>query len=136
MKKHETTVCQILLSQESCTDAKTLMQKHERIIGYMQHERLAHLIVMLAFGFFLLATIVGLLVKPIFLMKILSAFFFALLIPYIVHYFFLENAIQRWYELTDRLEAKSNGNTPMNKRDSSKKIGADPANGTDSPERP
>jgi len=116
MKKHEAAVRQLLIEQDCNADTAAVLQKHVRITGYMQHERLIHLIVTLAFGFFLLAAIVGLLVKPVFLMKILSALLFALLIPYIAHYFFLENAIQRWYELADRMEAKLHEDTPINKK--------------------
>jgi hypothetical protein len=40
------------------------------------------------------------------LVLILTAVVLALLAAYIRHYFFLENTIQRWYVLSDRIAEK------------------------------
>ncbi|MBQ9383256.1 MAG: hypothetical protein IJT87_03380 [Ruminiclostridium sp.] len=68
-------------------------------IGFYQHERLIHLIVTMTFAimtvlsFFMLVTSYSL---PVLLLSLL---FLALVIPYISHYYFLENSTQKLYKL-------------------------------------
>ncbi|MBN1127963.1 MAG: hypothetical protein JXA71_03195 [Chitinispirillaceae bacterium] len=78
-----------------------MKETHERMIGYIQHERLIHLIVTIGFGVFLLITMAIALVKPSLLVLLLMGLFLVLLVPYVIHYFFLENTVQRWYKVTD-----------------------------------
>lgn len=72
----------------------------------MQHERLIHLMVTIAFGLFLLVTMLIAFINPAIPVIILMGLFFVLLLPYIIHYYFLENTIQNWYRLTDEIERK------------------------------
>lgn len=89
--------------EEQPQDYEELCKQHLIQIQFFQHERLIHLMVtclfaLLAFGLFttLLFTFSeGLLV--------LFALVFILLIPYIRHYYFLENGVQRLYAQYDRL---------------------------------
>ena len=73
-------------------------------IGFYQHERLIHLIVTMSFGVFFLLSI--LLVKVNLSFILLSALFLILLVPYIAHYYFLENSVQKlytyYYALTEK----------------------------------
>ncbi len=68
-------------------------------IGFYQHERLVHLIVTMTFAvmtvlsFFMLVTHYSL---PVLLLSLL---FLGLVIPYICHYYFLENSTQKLYKL-------------------------------------
>ena len=68
-------------------------------IGFYQHERLVHLIVTMTFAvmtvlsFFMLVTNYSL---PALLLSLL---FLGLVIPYIYHYYFLENSTQKLYKL-------------------------------------
>lgn len=68
-------------------------------IGFYQHERLVHLIVTMTFAimtvlsFFMLVTSYSL---PALLLSLL---FLGLTIPYIYHYYFLENSTQKLYKL-------------------------------------
>lgn len=66
-------------------------------IQFYQHERLIHLIVTMSFGvFFLIALSLYLTTKQIATL-ILALLLLALLIPYIKHYYFLENSVQKMY---------------------------------------
>lgn len=66
-------------------------------IKFYQHERLIHLIVTMSFGiFFLIGLSIYLSTKMIGVL-ILTALFLILLIPYIKHYYFLENSVQKMY---------------------------------------
>ncbi len=77
-----------------------------RWLPYFQHERLIHLIVtvlfalamILIFGIFILSGAIYILM--------LLALIVSLLIPYIVHYFHLENGVQTLYTLIDELEKR------------------------------
>ncbi len=68
-------------------------------IGFYQHERLVHLIVTMTFAimtvisFFMLAGGATLLTVG------LSLLFLALTVPYVMHYYFLENSVQEMYRL-------------------------------------
>lgn len=73
-------------------------------ISFYQHERLIHLLVTLAFAvFFLLALFMFLAVGGVGLL-ILAALFMILLIPYISHYYFLENSVQKIYLIYYNIE--------------------------------
>lgn len=106
MKDHEAYLKE-QLSNTDTTSINDLKNKHERVIRYMQHERFIHLLVTFAFAFFFLLTFVIALIKPYPSLFILMGLFFILLVPYILHYFFLENTIQRWYQYMDEIEKKS-----------------------------
>lgn len=80
-------------------------------IGFFSHERLIHLLVTLGFAvFFLLSLFMTLIVKEIGLL-VLTALFLVLLVPYIRHYYFLENSIQKMYLIYNRLEELAGGKT-------------------------
>ncbi len=73
-------------------------------IEFYQHERLIHLLVTLAFAiFFLLSLLMFMLVKQIPVL-VLSALLLILLVPYIKHYYFLENSVQELYRIYYKLE--------------------------------
>ncbi len=74
-------------------------------IGFFQHERLVHLIVTALFA--MLAIIVFVVAVTAFSpwSGLLLLLLLVLLIPYIRHYYILENGVQRLYEYYDRLEA-------------------------------
>ncbi|MBQ4233138.1 MAG: hypothetical protein II699_07640 [Lachnospiraceae bacterium] len=78
-------------------DYNDLMRRHKDEIMFFQHERFIHLIVMFLFA---ISTIIVLLVTVINFQIALVALFVALLvllIPYIRHYFLLENGVQKMY---------------------------------------
>lgn len=66
-------------------------------IQFYQHERLIHLIVTMSFGVFFLISLSVSLSTKMTGMLILSALFLILLVPYIKHYYFLENSVQKMY---------------------------------------
>ena len=73
-------------------------------IGFFQHERLIHLIVTVLFA--LMTILVFLLAVTNFSLwaGVLLLLLLALLIPYIKHYWLLENGTQKLYQYYDRLE--------------------------------
>ena len=80
-----------------------LMQRHLREIAFFQHERFIHLIVMaltLIATFFLLLYVLW---QPALSLLFLMVVFLILDIPYIMHYFRLENGVQKMYYQYDAL---------------------------------
>lgn len=95
-----------ILKKEKLGNKEELLKDHLIQIKFFQHERLIHLIVTVFVGliavFFLLF---GLLIDNImlFILFILTALLF---IPYILHYYFLENGVQKLYHQYWDLERK------------------------------
>lgn len=78
-------------------------------IGFFSHERLVHLLVTLAFAVFFLMTLFMALVEGGIGIYILAVLFLVLLVPYIKHYYFLENSVQKMYLIYNQLEQLSGG---------------------------
>ena len=79
-----------------------VLSEFETKIAYFQHERLIHLMVTLAFAAFLLFEIFCLFMLPasfIYAGILLVLIFFGLTIGYVMHYYFLENSVQKLYKL-------------------------------------
>lgn len=78
-------------------------------IGFFQHERLIHLIVTVLFA--LMTILVFLLAVTNFALwtGVLLLLLLVLLIPYIKHYWLLENGTQKLYQYYDKLEELYNG---------------------------
>ena len=92
----------------SAPASEALMAVHLEKLRWLQHERLAHLVVLLMTVMAELFTVDLALLHPetnplaaivMLAMAILLAFYFA-------HYFFLENTVQHWYRLADDLRKK------------------------------
>lgn len=71
-------------------------------IQFFQHERLVHLLVTLLFALLLVAGILFFSVFPSVAVLLLDLLFLALLVPYIRHYYILENGVQKLYALYDK----------------------------------
>lgn len=79
-------------------------------IQFFQHERIVHLLVTILFALMTLGSMIGFVVTSNVGLFVLTALFILLLIPYIRHYYFLENNTQELYKLYDKLlEAQKNG---------------------------
>ncbi len=72
-------------------------------IQFFQHERLIHLLVTLLFALLFVGTTLFFTVYPTFPLLLLDLLFLVLLVPYIRHYYILENGTQRLYRLQDTL---------------------------------
>lgn len=72
-------------------------------IGFFQHERLIHLIVTITFAILTMLSVLGFLalVQPGIL--VLTILLLVLLVPYVRHYYILENGVQKLYTYYDKL---------------------------------
>lgn len=89
---------------EQSGDRQALLDYHLLKIGWLQHERLIHLIVtalvavLLLFLYGLVLLTAG---QPLVIVLLAGAA--VLFVAYLVHYFRLENTVQRWYQYADQL---------------------------------
>lgn len=72
-------------------------------IGFFQHERLIHLIVTVLFAVLAVMSILANLFVQELAVLALCLMFFVLLIPYIRHYYILENGVQKLYKYYDKI---------------------------------
>lgn len=96
-----------ILSTNEKVDWNEQLKYFSRWIGYFQHERLIHLMVTCLFAILTILTIFINLFKFSIPSLILFVLFFILLIPYIGHYYLLENKTQYLYNLYDQMVIKS-----------------------------
>ena len=94
------------LLEKDDMDWEAEAQKHLIQIEFFMHERLVHLIVTVLFA---LATIICILYANAtgsLIIVALVAALLVLLIPYVMHYYLLENSVQKMYEQYDAMKAK------------------------------
>lgn len=89
----------ILTEQEKEQQMEDLLLQ----IGFFQHERLVHLIVTVTFALLTMLAILGALLVPQPALFALILLLLILLIPYIRHYYILENGVQKLYHYYDLL---------------------------------
>ena len=82
IERHETYVRELLAGHPEKETLAELLVYHDKQISWVQQERLAHLITMM------------------------FVCLFFLLAAYILHYYRLENSVQRWYVLSNQIRGK------------------------------
>lgn len=76
---------------------------------FFQHERLIHLIVTLLFALAAVMVLIAMVYFNTIPMLILFVLLLVLLFPYIIHYYHLENGVQKLYTFYDRIIGKTFG---------------------------
>lgn len=99
LEKIEKLDMKMLTEEEKSRVMKDLLIQ----IGFFQHERLIHLIVTVIFALLTMLSILGAALLQQISMFLLTVLFFVLLVPYIMHYYLLENGVQKLYTYYDKL---------------------------------
>ena len=79
------------------------LKEHLVQVGFFQHERLIHLIVTVTFALLEMLAIVLSVISDSLFTLLLPVVILILLIPYIRHYYILENEVQKMYGQYDRM---------------------------------
>ncbi len=89
---------------------EVILKEHEKQLAFFMHERLIHLLVTLTFGILTFAIFFLLCInfQPGLILLLLALLI--LLIPYIMHYYLLENGVQKMYRQYDALFEKTQKN--------------------------
>jgi cytochrome b subunit of formate dehydrogenase len=101
----------LMESNSPDTDWDSVLEDHLNQIRFFQHERLAHLIVTVAFGLFLVI-ITGFLLSSDDFYTFTGIFLVFLILTitilfYIFHYFFLENSVHKLYDQYGEIRKRS-----------------------------
>jgi hypothetical protein len=78
--------------------------RFETMLSRMKHERLCHLIVTVLFAILTVMSLGILYQNPGLQSALLFMLFLILVVPYVEHYYFLENGVQKLYKLWDKLK--------------------------------
>jgi len=91
------------LEAAEAKDLDGLIETHRTMIGFMQHERLIHFLVTMLFTVIFFITLGIQIMSERFEFLILVIMLLGLLAPYIKHYYFLENTVQKMYRIHDEM---------------------------------
>ena len=86
-----------------------IKKEHLTQIAFFAHERLIHLIVTVLFAVLEFLTLLMCMLFPGIGTVLLTFAVLVLLVPYIRHYYLLENEVQHMYEQYDRLQSLIDG---------------------------
>lgn len=81
------------------------LEEHLVQVGFFQHERLIHLIVTVTFALLEMLAIALSVISDSLFTLLLPVVILILLIPYIRHYYILENEVQKMYVQYDRMRS-------------------------------
>ena len=84
-------------------------RKHLIQIQFFMHERLVHEIIMVLFALCTILVFIETVRTAEILFAILLVALLILLVPYIMHYYVLENSVQYMYEQYDEMERRRTG---------------------------
>lgn len=107
IRQYMAYINRLLETEDESIDWEEEMKKHLVQIAFFAHERFIHLIVTVTFA--ILAVIAFLYTYSNFSIPMLLLVFMlmVLLVPYIKHYFLLENSVQDMYEQYDKMQEKA-----------------------------
>lgn len=97
---------ELLAKEDADIDWEAEMKKHLIQIGFFAHERMIHLIVTVTFAILTVLVILYTLSNFTIPMLLLVIAFMSLMIPYIRHYYLLENSVQTMYEQYDEMQSR------------------------------
>lgn len=94
-----------LIADGTLPDPDARIRSHLDKIQFMQHERLIHFLVTILFALVFFITLGFFLVTAEMRLLPILGLVLILLVPYIFHYYFLENSVQKMYVQYDALLA-------------------------------
>lgn len=102
MKEHIKEIDEYIKNNNK-KDIDKIINDHLIKIQFYQHERLVHFLVTMLFAIMFLITFLYSLNNISLGIIVLDIMFFVLLVPYIFHYYNLENSVQYMYKQYDEL---------------------------------
>ena len=110
----------MLESDDYSTDWDNEIHNHLVMISFFSHERLIHLIVTALFALISIIVFLYLLTNFSISIGILMLLLLLLLIPYIKHYYLLENSVQKMYSQYDAMLNKKKTSFMLENKEQSK----------------
>lgn len=106
MKEYLMAIDTLLNNQFTKEQWQSYIEKHLIQISFFQHERLVHLIVTVVFALLEMMAFIMVIVAFSPGLMALMLMILVLLIPYIRHYYILENGVQKMYRQYDEMQKK------------------------------
>ncbi len=106
LKAYIDSLYELINSGKKIEDIELLKQELFREIEFWQHERLIHLLVTFLFAIVTVAVLLVLVFYSSIALLILFVLLLVLLIPYVRHYYILENGVQTLYVLYEEIERR------------------------------
>lgn len=106
VKQYMAYIDNLLESEDESIDWEEEMKKHLVEIAFFAHERFIHLIVTVTFAILTVMTFLFTISNFSLELVLLIIALMVLLIPYIKHYFLLENSVQDMYEQYEKMQLK------------------------------
>ncbi|MBU1243553.1 hypothetical protein KKD52_00760 [Myxococcota bacterium] len=106
LRRHEAWVRKCISEENTPERTAEILATHDEMIARMQHERLIHLIVTMFIALFALLSVGFAVITHELFAFALCLLLLGLVSAYLVHYFRLENGVQRWYHLADELRRR------------------------------
>ena len=103
IKNYLMEIDSLLQNQRSSEEWEKQLERHLTQISFFQHERLIHLIVTVVFALLEMLTFLTLLFSFSISLMALTILIMVLLLPYIRHYYILENGVQKMYRQYDEM---------------------------------
>ena len=104
-----------MLESEEDRDWEEEVQKHLTQIGFFMHERLVHLLVFILVAVCTVMCILAFVLSSAMMLLPLIGMLFVLLVPYCMHYYLLENSVQKMYQQYDEMIGKTKSYFSMKK---------------------
>lgn len=100
---YRSRIDELLYNRDEDINWQDILDEHLIQIGFFQHERLVHLIVTMTVAILTVASLAIGTIGDFPGGFILAGMFTILLVPYILHYYTLENEVQKMYEQYDEM---------------------------------
>lgn len=96
----------LLAQPQEETDWEAALQEHLTQVSFFQHERLIHLIVTVTFAVLTMLALAIYCIAEYMPVLVLIVLLLVLLVPYIGHYYILENEVQKMYGQYDEMRKR------------------------------
>lgn len=107
IRQYMAYIDKLLETEEENIDWEEEMKKHLVQIAFFAHERFIHLVVTVIFAILTVMVFLYTFSNFSIPLLLLIVMLLVLLVPYIKHYFLLENSVQDMYEQYDKMQAKA-----------------------------
>ena len=108
LRAYISSLYEFIENEEDAGDLEHFKLELIREIQFWQHERLVHLIVTFLFAVATLSVLLVLVFCASLALLILFIMLLVLLVPYIKHYFILENGVQTLYVIYEEISRRNN----------------------------
>lgn len=109
IKDYKKMIDELLKNELPAEEWERIRAEHLIQVGFFQHERLIHLLVTLAFAIISMMTFFFCIMSFQPMLGLLLVALLCLLVPYIRHYYLLENEVQAMYEQYDEMVKRMEG---------------------------